>query len=113
MSCTAQNSASDDLVADELVADRIIMNDAIVFANDMFRYNHGQFGWAMNYPGAPGYHDYGPAPAITGINRLFGDGRVRWKPAADFDLSHMARPQPDQYLAGYADYNLGDQAWFY
>jgi len=36
-----------------------------------------------------------PPEPITGVNELYGDGSVRWKPAADFDIEGMGPPDSD------------------
>ena len=115
LSCTAKNSAVWELVGKELVGTKVIMGDALVQATVMFRYNHGNFGWAAQSD-PRGYQDYGPAPAIPGINNLFGDGHVEWKSIGEFEYApFMTFPDlsAGRYEDGYVDYANGDQAWFY
>jgi hypothetical protein len=47
-----------------------------------YRYNHGKDGWSWNgeHSEALGHNDNSPNPQATGRSRLFGDGRVEWKP---------------------------------
>lgn len=83
-----------DLTADELSPGRIIMADQIYYYGPyggICLYNHGLKGYSWD--GGP--DDYmqlcdeeGP-PKITGINKLFGDGRVIWKDRSEFDIPNM------------------------
>jgi hypothetical protein len=48
--------------------------------NNAWTYNHGRL---------PGINtDPGP-PAFTGLNQLYGDGRVVWKPVTKFDVPNL------------------------
>ena len=57
-----------------------------------WRYNHGENGWAFNeYDWMP--NQPGPVPLFTGINQLYGDGSVKWKPQNAFEnVDQMLRP---------------------
>jgi len=113
LSILARNSAPFDLVSNELVGTKVIMGDALLQANGMFRYNHGEFGWAMNNVQGPGHKDYGPAPSIPGINELFGDGHVIWKSIGEFDYAEFMADPEGRYDDGYVDYMSGTQAFYY
>jgi len=100
-----------ELVARRLAGDRVIMSDVLSMwllwapynTEGGWIYNHGEHGWSwLNYPG--GYRDVDEVPALTGINRLFGDGRVEWKAAAQFDLANISHPHTG-YEGGYIGYN--------
>jgi prepilin-type N-terminal cleavage/methylation domain-containing protein len=66
-----------DLTRKELVSDRLLMSDLL---------SHWNFdnSWSYNHGKRPGINtDPGP-PAFAGLNQLYGDGRVAWKPAGKF-----------------------------
>jgi hypothetical protein len=72
-------SRPNDLTANTLQSDRLLMAD-------MFNFNGRISSWSYNHGAKPGvYCDPGP-PAIAGIHHLYGDGRVVWKPARQFDI---------------------------
>jgi len=73
-------SRPDDLTARELSANRVLMSDLLVHyhVNGFWSYNHGK------YPGIN--TDTGATPSFTGLNQLFGDGRVVWKNRSKFDV---------------------------
>lgn len=78
-----------------LRADRIIMSDILYFdsSDKEWRYNHGERGWAYNEVDYMP-RDSNPWPRITGVNQLFGDGRVEWKPQGRFQhLNRMSIPR--------------------
>jgi prepilin-type N-terminal cleavage/methylation domain-containing protein len=68
-----QANRPDDLTADRLDSGRLLMSDLLCYWGGEGRwwYNHGKT------PGA--YRDYGP-PQFDGLNQLWGDASVRWKP---------------------------------
>jgi len=89
------NNARYELTEKELVGTRVLMSDALAFWNhDLFLdssqwdYNHGKYGWSRVTGGGGSYNDVG-VPEITGINKLFGDGRVDWKDAGEMDVAGM------------------------
>ena len=68
-----------DLTAKELRSDRLLMSDVLVWWDygKLWSYNHGKKPGIVQDPGPPG---------IDGLNQLYGDGRVIWKSAKQFDL---------------------------
>jgi prepilin-type N-terminal cleavage/methylation domain-containing protein len=69
-----------DLTARELASDRLLMSDLLVHwhVNGYWSYNHGK---------SPGINsDTGNLPSFSGLNELYGDGRVVWKRYAEFDV---------------------------
>ena len=74
-----QATQPDDLTAKELRSDRLLMSDLLVWWDygKLWSYNHGRRPGIVQDPGPPG---------IDGLNQLYGDGRVSWKPARQFDL---------------------------
>ena len=100
------------MTAKELVGTRLLMSDFFRWrptANSIgypaWIYNHGKFGWSCLYEG---YVDWGwPNPAAaTGLNELFGDGRVVWKHTSTMDLE-LLETLPD-YLEFHGMVNSGD-----
>ena len=58
--------------------------------SDILNNSPGNGGWGYNHGKNPGTtHDLAPIPAITGLNELYGDGRVVWKGVARFDLNAL------------------------
>ncbi len=80
-----QATRPQDLTEKQLAPDRLLMSDALnaspLPGNPRWGYNHGR------NPGTT--HDSAALPAITGLNQLYGDGRVEWKNARKFDLSAL------------------------
>lgn len=68
-----QAQRPDDLTGERLDPDRLLMSDLLCYWGDEGRwwYNHGRT------PGA--YRDHGP-PQFDGLNQLWGDASVCWKP---------------------------------
>ena len=80
----APSSASrpQDLTAKHLAPDRLLKSDILSHwhADDSWSYNHGK---------RPGINtDRAPAE-FSGLNQLFGDGRVVWKPVSRFDVPNL------------------------
>ena len=80
----AASSASrpQDLTAKYLAPDRLLKSDLLSHwhADDSWSYNHGR---------RPGINtDRAPAK-FSGLNQLFGDGRVVWKPVNRFDVPNL------------------------
>jgi len=74
-----QATQPDDLTAKQLRSDRLLMSDVLVW------WDYGK-RWSYNHGKKPGIaQDPGP-PGIDGLNQLYGDGRVTWKSAKQFDL---------------------------
>jgi len=93
----------DDFVANELKADKLLMADGIYNWMGILIYNHGVYGPSDDdsikppdaNPGNPfGLTPYASdgLPSISGINKLFGDGHVKWKDRQDFDLTGLVYP---------------------
>jgi prepilin-type N-terminal cleavage/methylation domain-containing protein len=81
---TREATRPQDLTAKELAPDRLLMSDVLNFApyqGNTWSYNHGK---------KPGFfHDFGPTPSFTGLNQLYGDGRVVWKSAGRFNVTSL------------------------
>jgi hypothetical protein len=61
-----------ELCGRTLDSQRVLMSDWIycwVGGGQIWSYNHGQHSYAAGVPGPP---------ALAGVNRLYGDGRVEW-----------------------------------
>ncbi|MBI9018996.1 MAG: type II secretion system protein [Phycisphaerae bacterium] len=78
---------------------RLLMSDILMLdlSGPLYRYNHGEKGWAWSYRQMPiptrgAYFDAGPAPLITGLNQLYTDGSVTWKSAGEMDTENMINP---------------------
>jgi prepilin-type N-terminal cleavage/methylation domain-containing protein len=75
-------SRPQDLTDRTLSPNRLLMSDLLSHwhVDDSWSYNHGK---------RPGINaDRAPA-AFSGLNQLFGDGRVVWKPVRKFDLPNL------------------------
>jgi Tfp pilus assembly protein PilE len=92
----ARNTAAKDLMDKRPEPDRVWMNYRLFrwWVDGTFHYNHGRHGPASG----SFFMDYGP-PQVTGLNTLFGDGRVEWHPAAKLNLAGMVNP--NTYPAGF------------
>ena len=75
-------SHPEDLTAKNLASERLLMSDvlAIWHVGNLWSYNHGRLSGIQKDPGPPGF---------TGLNQLFGDGRVVWKPMKKFDVPNL------------------------
>jgi prepilin-type N-terminal cleavage/methylation domain-containing protein len=76
-----------DLVEKELISERLLMTDSLFHWNgdQKYYYNHGRNPWRGDlYP-----------PKFSGLNQLFGDGRVVWKSARQFDISNLKPGNPN------------------
>jgi prepilin-type N-terminal cleavage/methylation domain-containing protein len=71
-----------DLTARELAPDRMLMSDLLsIFQGNTWSYCHGK---------RPGIQkDTGTVPGFTGLNELYGDGRVEWKSVNKFNLNTL------------------------
>lgn len=77
-----QAVAPDELTAKQLRSDRLLMSDVLVW------WDYGKL-WSYNHGKKPGIlQDAGP-PGFDGLSQLYGDGRVVWKPARQFDLPNL------------------------
>jgi hypothetical protein len=82
-----------DLTEKELAVNRIVVADACfrLGGTDGYLYNHGRRGASVHRNPELfnwGHMDTGP-PAITGLNRCFGDGHVEWKGRSEYDVELM------------------------
>lgn len=89
-----------DLTGKELKATRLLMADSCfysIFCGYTWQYNHGKDGPSF---AAPGYkvpvRAVGPPEKMTGLNKLFGDGSVRWKSQGEFNFEDMYRLKSTQ-----------------
>lgn len=92
-----------DLTANLLAGNRLLMADTIFrYQNTAWEYNHGASGPSAVGPKYKLWYSYvGGPPPLTGINRLYGDGRVEWKKEQDFKPDLMERFDPSQsYVSG-------------
>lgn len=71
------------LTQKELAPDRLLMSDALThFHGDgSWSYNHGK------YRGLNGDHNL--VPSFSGLNQLYGDGRVVWKSVSQYNMSNF------------------------
>lgn len=75
-------SRPQDLTGKTLVSDRVLMSD-------LLSQWHVDSSWSYNHGRHPGINtDRAPA-AFSGLNQLFGDGRVLWKPVSQFDVPNL------------------------
>ena len=75
-------SRPQDLTAKTLVSDRLLMSD-------LLSQWHVDASWSYNHGKRSGINtDRNPA-AFSGLNQLFGDGRVVWKPVSRFDVPNL------------------------
>jgi prepilin-type N-terminal cleavage/methylation domain-containing protein len=84
-----------DLTGESLEPNRLVMSDQCFrwWVNGAWQYNHGLLGPSFFYGGYGGMMETGP-PSLTGLNQLFGDGHVIWKPRGQFDPDAMERLDP-------------------
>ncbi len=83
----------EELTEKNLVGDRVLVADACfrLHSTGGYLYNHGKGGASVHRDPALfkwSFMDTGP-PAITGLNRCFGDGHVEWKSRAEYDVDLM------------------------
>jgi len=75
-------SRPQDLTAKSLAPDRLLKSD-------LLSHWHADGSWSYNHGKRPGINtDRGPA-ALSGLNQLYGDGRVVWKPVTKFDVPNL------------------------
>ena len=114
----AINSAPQELTDKELVGTRVIMAETIRWGQGQnggnWIYNHGKFGWASSL--SFDSHIDVDVPELTGINQLYGDGRVEWNSAADMNAARLATNQFNGgFVAVYgsATPGTGPLDWYY
>lgn len=72
----------EDLTQKHLAGERLLMSDVL------YQF-HWDESWSYNHGRRPGIiADPGP-PAFTGLNQLYGDGRVVWKSVKWFDVPNL------------------------
>lgn len=73
-----------DLTAREMDPTRLLMSDDLAHNNTLnsWSYNHGRRPGITN--------DLNVVPGFTGLNQLFGDGRVIWKSMNQFNLATLS-----------------------
>jgi len=78
----SEASRPQDLTAKELAPERLLLSDLLSHwhVDDSWSYNHGK---------RPGINTDRAPPAFTGLNQLYGDGRVVWKPVRQFDVPNL------------------------
>lgn len=78
----------DDLTGNQLRSDRLLMTDIMYtwWVGNVWAYNHAA-GSYWNTPEGP--------KGMTGMNRLFGDSRVEWKPMSKFNVSELRPYNPN------------------
>lgn len=97
----------EDITANILTSSKLLMADSIFYwsLSDFWIYNHGKFGASDHNQGQVVSQ---PIDAMAGINKLFGDGSVRWKDASEFDPQLLTIP-----LAAEPRINNGYGAFMY
>ncbi len=72
----------EELTHKHLAGDRLLMSDILYqfHADNSWSYNHGRRPGSNSDPGPP---------AFTGLNQLYGDGRVVWKSVTKFDVPNL------------------------
>ena len=95
----------DDITGSELDSRKVLMADVIYYwgpSLGICLYNHGLDGYSWDTGRLDDYVQFcdmeGP-PKITGINKLFGDGRVIWKDRSEFDIENMHLNQATDPMA--------------
>jgi prepilin-type processing-associated H-X9-DG protein len=86
----AQASRPQELTDTEFKSDRVLMADRCFrwWGNGAYDYNHGLNGPSFNWP-TLGEPNLTGAPALSGMNELFADGHVEWKPRSAFKPDAM------------------------
>ena len=78
-----ESTRPQDLTQRELAPDRLLMSDEL-------SQWHGNNGWTYNHGAVRGFNaDLGAIPSFTGLNQLYGDGRVTWKPRSQFQVNAL------------------------
>ena len=71
-----------ELTHKQLTSSQLLMSDIlnIFHVGNVYGYNHGKGAGVLLRPGPPGF---------TGLNQLYGDGRVMWKSSKNFDVNNL------------------------
>jgi prepilin-type N-terminal cleavage/methylation domain-containing protein len=71
------------LTQKELAPDRLLMSDALT-------HYHGDGSWSYNHGKYPGLNvDHNLVPSFSGLNQLYGDGRVVWKSVSQYNMGNF------------------------
>jgi prepilin-type N-terminal cleavage/methylation domain-containing protein len=81
-------SHPEDLTQKQLAPDRLLMSD-------LLSHWHVDDSWSYNHGTRPGINSDHAPPAFSGLNQLFGDGRVVWKSVKKFDVLNLVPGNPD------------------
>ncbi len=83
----AYASRREDLTERQLLASRLLSTDILFLwnGNSQYYYNHGKNPFSSDPP----------PPRFTGLNQLYGDGRVEWKSYRKFDVANLHPGNPD------------------
>ncbi len=107
----SQATNPEDLTGRTFEPDKLLMADVCYrwHVTGGWRYNHGERG-ASGLDTVDGngteWFEVG-TPSITGMNQLFGDGRVIWRGEPQFDPELMDMvPSPERHVGG------GDQSFY-
>jgi len=84
-------SHEEDLTDRQLLANKLLMADATFYwwGTSAWSYNHGNRGSSSHYPGFAGRQDLKKAPAMAGMNQLYGDLHIEWTSSKGRDLSDL------------------------
>ena len=64
------------------------MDSSHLIMSDNLSHNNTLNSWTYNHGRRPGTtNDLSTVPGITGLNELYGDGRVIWKSVNQFNLA--------------------------
>ena len=90
-----QASLPDLLTADQLAPDRLLMHDSfsIWHVTQSYAYSRGYNGARAADPTINKF-EIGAPNNFAGVNELYGDGRVAWKPASMFNLPAIVAFSP-------------------
>lgn len=97
-----QNGAERDLTGKTPASERLLMSDYVwrSWMTSRLRYNHGKDGPALPGKGVRPVSQDGEAAPLAGINRLLGDGAVRWKQGSRMHVESMNfEDYPDGFIA--------------
>jgi prepilin-type N-terminal cleavage/methylation domain-containing protein len=89
----------EDFVGRQLGSGKVLMADTLFYyAQATWWLNHSTNGHSVhdNRGGGPVLRGANQIYAITGVQKLFGDGSVSWKPRQDFDADNLVNPALDQ-----------------
>jgi prepilin-type N-terminal cleavage/methylation domain-containing protein len=86
------------------------LNASCLLMSDVLSQWHVDQSWTYNHGLRPGINmDPGTPPGFTGLNQLYGDGRVVWKKSVQFDLGSLNNTGN---INGFVLGNLGDTTYY-